>query len=88
MTTRCMMATTAIHKLGDISRDKPDLAYIFSEDDDNYIGNWATGLGFINVRFPKTTTRALTGEETSYFQGRRIVLSGMDMGTAVPLDPQ
>ena len=58
-----MMATKAFHKLGDISSDVPDLCYIHSEDKDNYIGNWVTGLGFINVKFPKETTRPLTTEE-------------------------
>src|SRR5262245_33776144 len=40
-----MMATKAIHQLGDISRDKPDICQIFGEDADNYIGNWVTGFG-------------------------------------------
>jgi hypothetical protein len=51
--TRYMMATTAIHQLGDISRDKSDLCYIHGEDGDNFIGRWATGYGFVNVKFPK-----------------------------------
>lgn len=58
-----MMATTAIHQLGDISSDTPDLCVIHSEDEDNYIGNWVTGFGFVNVKFPKTSTRDLTQDE-------------------------
>lgn len=36
---RYMMATQAIHRLGDISREEPDLCVIHSEDAENYIGN-------------------------------------------------
>ena len=67
-----MMATKAIHNLGDISRDIPDLCYINTEDDDNYIGGWVSGFGFINVKFPKNTTRELTPEEyKKYHLNRR-----------------
>lgn len=81
---RYMMATKAIHQLGDISSDEPDLCYIEAEDGENYIGRWATGFGFVGVRFPKSTTRELTEEEREMYQKRRIVMSGMDMGPAVP----
>jgi hypothetical protein len=60
---RIMIATTALHQLGDISRDEPDFCIIYSEADDAYIGRWLEGLGFENVRFPKETTRDLTSEE-------------------------
>jgi hypothetical protein len=71
-----MMATKAIHKLGDISSDSPALCVIHSEDEENYIGNWVTGFGFIGVKFPKETTRELTQEEINYFNSRVIVLGG------------
>lgn len=58
-----MMATRASHVLGDVSRDEPDLAVVYSQDSDNYIGNWRTGFGYINVRFPKDSTRELTAQE-------------------------
>lgn len=58
-----MMGTTAIHRLGDISSDEPDLCYIQKEDEDNYIGVWVMGYGLIEVKFPKKTTRVLTAEE-------------------------
>ena len=61
-----MMATTAIHQLGDISREKLDLCIIEGEEGENYIGQWVEGYGFINVKFPKATTRELTGEEKDY----------------------
>ena len=70
-----MMATKATHKLGDISRDKPDLCIIYREDDENYIGNWITGLGFIDVKFPKATTRELTSEEIAHFNNQYIQIS-------------
>jgi len=70
-----MMATTAIHQAGDISRDDPDLCVIFEEDDTNYIGNWVTGLGFIDVKFPKETTRPLTEQEIEKYNKLSIQIS-------------
>jgi len=71
---RYMMATKAIHKLGDISRDVPDLCYVHSEDEENYIGNWTAGFGFINVKFPKKTTRELTEKEKERYNGTQIIV--------------
>lgn len=65
--SRFMMATKAEHKLGDISRGAPDLCVIQGETENAYIGNWVTGFGFIDVRFPKETTRPLTDEEKERF---------------------
>ncbi|MBI1975038.1 MAG: hypothetical protein HYS57_01605, partial [Parcubacteria group bacterium] len=76
-----MMATKAIHKLGDISREEPDLCIIHSEDAENYIGNWVTGFGFIDVKFPKGTTRELTNEEKEKWNGRQITIGGSPIGT-------
>lgn len=61
---KVMWATTAIHKLGDISRDLGDFCEIWYEDDENWIGNWITGYGFVEVKFPKSTTRELAPEES------------------------
>lgn len=69
------MATKAFHNLGDISRDEPDLCAISDEDDENWIGNWVTGLGFVFVKFPKETTRELTEEEFTYWNGRPIQIA-------------
>ena len=62
--TKYMMATKAIHKLGDISRDKEDICRVDRETEKDYIGSWVTGYGFMEVRFPKETTRELTPAET------------------------
>lgn len=70
-----MMATKAIHKLGDISSDEPDLCLIHSEDNENWIGNWVTGFGFINVKFPKISTRELTCEEIEKYNKQYVQLS-------------
>lgn len=64
-----MMATKAIHKIGDISSDEPDICCVYMENETDYIGNWVTGLGFINVHFPKSTTRELTKDEIKYYNG-------------------
>jgi hypothetical protein len=73
---RYMMATHAFHQLGDISRDEPALAVIGDEDENDYIGNWVTGFGYINVRFPKGTTRDLTAAEVAHYSGRLVQVNG------------
>lgn len=69
MKNKYMMATKAIHRDKDISSDAYDLCFIHSEDDDNYIGNWVYGFGFVDVKFPKTTTRDLTQDEIEKYHG-------------------
>jgi len=56
-----ILATTAIHQLGDISRETPDVAYVSESDDENYYGYWKTGYGYIDVRFPKSTSEIIEG---------------------------
>lgn len=67
-----VIATKAMHQLGDISRPDGDLALISDEDKSDWIGSWMTGFGFINVRFPKETTRDLTDEEVEKYEKRSI----------------
>jgi len=71
-----MIATTAIHKMGDISRDTPDICIVFKENSDNYIGNWVTGYGLIDVQFPKSSTRDLTSEEVEKYHGTPLTMCG------------
>lgn len=61
------MATNAMHQLGDISSAVPDLCYLKYEAEDHYTGQWVTGFGFVDVMFPKETTRALTHEEVEKY---------------------
>ena len=70
-----MMATTAIHKLGDISRDEGDLCHVTKEKENDYIGMWVTGFGFFGVKFPKETTRELTPEEVEKYNKVSIQIS-------------
>lgn len=70
-----MMATTAMHMMGNISRDEPDLCRVTKESDTDYYGMWVTGMGFFNVRFPKKTTRALTIEEIEKFNDTYVQLA-------------
>ena len=79
---RYMMATNALGKERNLSREEPDLVRIYGEEDDCYIGEWVTGLGFINVRFPKDTTRELTEKEKDYFSTKVVVTAGI----AAPLN--
>lgn len=67
---KLMMGTTATSggvSAWDISRDEEDFFVAWEETDDNYIGNWITGFGFINVKFPKATSRPVTDEEFEWF---------------------
>ncbi len=72
-----MMATKAIHHLGDISADKPTLCVVYGEDGENFIGEWAQGFGFADVKFPKSTTRPLTEAETEKLKGTKIRVGGV-----------
>ncbi|MCK9596729.1 hypothetical protein M0R19_06055 [Candidatus Pacearchaeota archaeon] len=69
------MATKAIHKLGDISSNKPDIFHIRGVRESYYLGEWLTGFGFMEVKFPKETTRDLTKEEIEYYNTRSIHFS-------------
>lgn len=73
--TKIVMATKAMHKLGDISRDEPDYAHIYDENETDYIGYWLTGLGFIDVTFPKDGCREMTSEEAKYLAEHEIVIN-------------
>lgn len=73
---RYMIGTTAIHKLGDISRPDGDLCIIHARAGRDYIGQWVTGFGFVEVRFPMTTTRRLTPAEKMRWNGKRIGING------------
>ena len=77
-----MMATTAIHQTGDISRDTPDICIVSEEDDNNYIGNWVCGFGFIDVKFPKSTTRDLTPDEVEKYHGT-VTMLGSGFGPTI-----
>lgn len=72
-------ATTAKHKSGDMSRGICDISEnvcrIYTEDDENYIGEWITGIGAFNVKFPKETTRALTKEEIDELEELKFQIS-------------
>ena len=70
-----MMATKAIHKLGDISRDEEELCYIHGEDEENYIGMFVEGYGFVDVKFPKETTRKLTQEEIEKYNKKYVQIN-------------
>lgn len=70
-----MMGTTAIHQLGDISREEEDLCLVRFEHGDNYVGSWVTGMGFMEVKFPKATTRELNEVEIEFFNKQFVQLA-------------
>lgn len=55
----------ALHKTGNIKRDVYDaeLIVVKTEEDGFYIGNFAEGFGFVDVRFRKEDCRKATLEE-------------------------
>lgn len=63
----------AIHKLGDISRNVLDaeLIMIHDEDENNWIGEFAEGFGFIDIKFNKSDCRNATEEELCLFYDDR-----------------
>jgi len=67
--------------MGDISSDEPDICEIDGEDEENYIGTWVQGHGFMEVKFPKATTRELTDDEKIYHNGRVLMMGRTPMGT-------
>jgi hypothetical protein len=73
MTGRYIWATTAEHSLGDISRDEGDIAMVTHADETHHVGHWLTGFGFINVRFPKATSRELSWVELDWLSARAVV---------------
>jgi hypothetical protein len=75
---RYMMATQAF--AGENYRlelERPDICIIFEEDEENYIGNWVEGLGFVDLNFPKETTRDLTEEEKEKYHGQGYEIEGV-----------
>jgi len=78
---RYMWATKAIHLLGDISREDGDLCVVQKESGENYIGNWVTGYGFVEVKFPKETTRELTTEEIEKYDGMQLAIGNCLINT-------
>ena len=63
------MATIASHQMGDLTRRPADICTVFKKTKDNYIGNWVTGFGFVEVKFPIGSTRNLTKKEIAKYDG-------------------
>ena len=63
----------AIHKLGDISRDyyNAELIVVHSEDENNWIGNYVEGFGFIDVKFAKEDCKEASDEEVKMWSNDR-----------------
>ena len=78
--SKYMMATKAIHHLGDISSSEPDMCVVHEETDTDYIGNWVYGFGFINVKFPKSTTYDLNSNEIEKYDGAGLSINGASIG--------
>lgn len=53
----------AIHQLGNIGREDDEYIHVYAETEDNYIGQFEEGFGFIDVKFNKNDCRNLTQVE-------------------------
>lgn len=75
-----MMATEAHHGKHNLSRTSPGLCRVYSEDDKNYYGQWVEISMFIDVRFPKASTRGLNKWERRLFsvQGLEMIVVSVD----------
>jgi hypothetical protein len=60
----------ALHKMGDIGRNEDDIIRVFSEDEKYYIGYFAEGFGFIDVKFKKEDCRNLSKDEVDELNGK------------------
>ena len=67
-----IMATNAAHVTGDLSSKNPDLAVVYEDRGDFWVGNWVTGFGFINVWFPKSTSRELSWIEKKWLETKEV----------------
>jgi hypothetical protein len=74
-----MIATVALHKMGDISRPVGDICRVTTERENDYLGAWVTGYGFIGVKFPKDSTRELTKEEVKEYNQRSFQIGGQSV---------
>jgi hypothetical protein len=67
--------TDATHRLGDMPRSQGDFFAVTSETDDDYVGYWLTGFGFVEVHFPKPTTRELSHIERKWLAEHPVEVS-------------
>lgn len=67
-----LMGTIAYHKLGEISRQIPDIFTAVAETETYWVGSWVTGFGFVSVLFPKETSRELTEEEVETYKTKKL----------------
>jgi hypothetical protein len=81
---RYLMATAAIHLMGDLSESDPYPCVVYAEDWDVYYGMWVLGAGFFDVRFPRATTRPPTPEEKAHWESR--VISGVRLPYRIDFD--
>jgi hypothetical protein len=77
-----MMATKCYYHGDDtpLILEEPELCVVFEENDENYIGNWVEGFGFINLRFPRETTRPLTSSEKEHYHNRHMYINSTPVG--------
>lgn len=75
ITPRYLMGTKAYHLVGDISEETYDLFLADGETEKYWVGMWVFGYGYIDVIFPKETSRELTDEEVEKYNNSYIQIN-------------
>lgn len=70
----------AIHQLGNIGRKEDEYIRVYAEDEDDYVGVFEEGFGFIDVRFKKDDCRQINNKEFNFLSRQVYVIGGMPMG--------
>ncbi|MBE6067956.1 MAG: hypothetical protein E7211_09730 [Clostridium lundense] len=77
----------AIHKLGNLSREDDEYIRVLEENENEYIGHFEEGFGFVGVRFNKLHCRKLTKEEIEKLNSKVFIVNGKVWGK-VTLDKE
>lgn len=64
----------AMHMLGNIGRKDDEYIRVYAESEDEYIGVFEEGFGFIDVRFKKNDCRAISEDEYNFLNKQLCVI--------------
>jgi hypothetical protein len=70
----------AIHQLGNIGREDDEYIHVYAETENEYIGQFEEGFGFVDVRFNKTDCRKLKESEINSLNEKVFFVSGTMYG--------
>ena len=70
----------AIHQLGNIGRKQDEYIRVYAEDEDEYIGVFEEGFGFVDVRFKKEDCRKPTKKEIEFLNRQYFAINNVIIG--------